>query len=48
MKRTLPKSSWVKISQERTISVECIGRKMGSVDEEELAQIVEGLIELLT
>ncbi len=44
---TLPKSSWVKISQVRTISVERLGRKLGSIGEEHLAQIVEGLVELL-
>ena len=46
--QTLPKPSWVKISQVRTISVERLGRKMGSVGELAVAQIVEGLIELIT
>ena len=44
----LPKSSWVKISQVRTISVECLGKRMASVKAEELGQIVDGLLELVT
>jgi mRNA interferase MazF len=43
----LAKRSWVKISQIRTISVERIGKRMGSVDSDELAQIVDGLLELI-
>jgi mRNA interferase MazF len=43
----LPKRSWVKISQIRTLSVERIGRKLGRVDPEELARIVEGLNEIV-
>jgi len=43
----LPKRSWVKISQVRTLSTERIGRKIGAVTPEELAQIVEGLNEII-
>jgi mRNA interferase MazF len=43
----LSKPSWVKISQIRTISVERIGKRIGSVDSEELGQIVDGLLELI-
>jgi mRNA interferase MazF len=43
----LPKRSWVKISQTRTLSVERIGEKIGAATEEELAQVVEGLMEIL-
>ena len=43
----LGKQSWVKISQIRTISVERIGKRMGSVDSDELGQIVDGLLELI-
>jgi len=43
----LPKRSWVKISQIRTLSTERIGRKIGAVLPEELAQIIEGLIEIV-
>ena len=43
----LPKRSWVKISQIRTLSTERIGRKIGSVDPEELAHVIEGLNEII-
>ena len=43
----LPKQSWVKISQIRTLSVERIGRKLGAVSQEELTQIIEGLNEII-
>lgn len=43
----LPRPSWVKISQVRTISVERIGKRVGQVDPLELIQIVEGLNELI-
>jgi len=43
----LPKRSWVKISQIRTLSVERIGKKIGRVSPEELAQVVEGLNEII-
>jgi len=44
---SLPKRSWVKISQIRTLSTERIGRRVGSVEPEELAYIIEGLNELI-
>ena len=44
-KSKLPKRAWVKISQIRTLSTERIGRKIGSVDPEELDHVVEGLNE---
>ena len=43
----LPKQSWVKISQIRTLSVERIGRKLGQVPAEELARAIEGLNEII-
>ena len=43
----LPKASWVKISQIRTLSTERIGHKLGAVSPEELAQVIEGLNEIL-
>ena len=46
-KARLPKRSWVKISQVRTLSTERIGKKVGSVDTEELAHIVDGLNEII-
>ncbi len=45
---SLPRASWVKISQVRTISVDRIGKRVGEVDAEELSRIVDGLTELIT
>lgn len=43
----LPERSWVKISQVRTLSVERIGRRLGRASAEELAAVVDGLIEII-
>jgi mRNA interferase MazF len=43
----LPKRSWVKISQIRTLSTERLGRKLGRLSGEELGRIVEGLDEII-
>lgn len=43
----LPKRSWVKISQIRTLAVERIGKRMGRATPEELAQVIEGLNEII-
>ena len=43
----LPKRSWVKISQIRTLAFERIGAKLGRVSPEELSQVVEGLNEII-
>jgi mRNA interferase MazF len=43
----LPKKSWVKISQIRTLAVERIGLRLGKVSPEELAQVIEGLNEII-
>jgi mRNA interferase MazF len=43
----LPKQSWAKISQIRTLSAERIGKLIGRASPEELAQIVEGLNEII-
>jgi len=43
----LSKRSWVKISQIRTLSVERIGRRIGEASPEEIAQVVEGLNEII-
>ena len=45
--RGLPRRSWVKISQIRTLAVERIGSRLGRVTPEELAQVVEGLNEII-
>ena len=43
----LPKRSWVKISQIRTLSVERIGEGIGRVAPEEVDRLVEGLNEII-
>ena len=43
----LPRQSWIKISQIRTLSVERIGQRIGNVSPEELTQVVEGLNEII-
>jgi len=43
----MPKPSWVKISQVRTLAVERLGRRIGSLSAEEVGHIVEGLFELV-
>ena len=44
----LPKRSWVKASQIRTLSTERIGKRLGRVADEELAQALEGLLEIVS
>jgi len=43
----LPKPSWVKISQIRTLSSKRLGRKAGRVDPEDLELLVDGLNEII-
>jgi len=43
----LPKRSWVKISQIRTLAVERIGKRIGRAAPEDLAQVVDGLLEIV-
>jgi mRNA interferase MazF len=43
----LPKRSWVKIGQIRTLSVKRLGAKLGHVGEPEIAQLLAGLREIL-
>jgi len=43
----LPKKSWVKISQIRTLSVDRIGKVIGKTSLEELIQVIEGLNEII-
>lgn len=43
----LPKQSWIKISQIRTLSTERIGKLLGRVSEEELDQVIDGLNEII-
>jgi mRNA interferase MazF len=43
----LPKKSWVKISQIRTLSVKRIRNKISEASEEQIALIIEGLNEII-
>jgi mRNA interferase MazF len=43
----LPKKSWIKISQIRTLSVERIGKVIGKASPEQLTQVIEGLNEII-
>jgi len=43
----LPKRSWIRISQVRTLSVERIGRRLARASEEEVDRVVEGLNEII-
>ncbi|HDO35596.1 MAG TPA: type II toxin-antitoxin system PemK/MazF family toxin, partial [Nitrospirae bacterium] len=43
----LPKKSWIKISQIRTLSVERIGKRIGKASPEEIAMTIEGLNEII-
>jgi mRNA interferase MazF len=44
---SLPKRSWIKISQIRTLAVGRIGRRIARASEEELERGVEGLNEII-
>jgi len=43
----LPKESWVKISQIRTLSTERIGKQLGEISLEEVNLVIEGLNEII-
>jgi mRNA interferase MazF len=43
----LPKRSWVKTSQIRTLSAERIGRRLGRASDEEVGRVIEGLLEIV-
>jgi mRNA interferase MazF len=43
----LPKRSWIKISQIRTLATERIGRRIARASEEEMARTIEGLNEIV-
>ncbi len=45
--RGLPKRSWIKISQIRTLAVERIGRRIGQAAPEEVSKVLEGLGEII-
>jgi mRNA interferase MazF len=43
----LPKKSWAKVSQIRTLSADRLGPRIGRVSAEELGLVVEGLNEII-
>jgi mRNA interferase MazF len=43
----LPKKSWIKINQIRTLSIERIGKVIGKASLEELNQAIDGLNEVI-
>ena len=43
----LPKRSWVKISQIRTLSVKRLRKKLGTAQSEELDLVIEGINEII-
>ena len=43
----MPKKSWVKIAQIRTLAVERIGRRIGRTSPETLAKLIEGFNEII-
>jgi mRNA interferase MazF len=45
--KALPKKSWLKISQIRTLSVQRIGKRIGKAAPEELGRAIEGLYEII-
>ena len=44
---SLPKQSWVKISQIRTLSIDRLGDRISQISPEELAIVVSGLNEIV-
>jgi mRNA interferase MazF len=45
--RGLPKPSWIKISQIRTLAAERIGRRIARASEDELTRVIDGVNEIL-
>lgn len=43
----LPKRSWIKISQIRTLATERIGKRLGRASDDELSHVVDGLTEII-
>ena len=43
----LPKKSWVKISQIRTLSIKRLSKKIGKANKNELELVIEGLNEII-
>lgn len=45
--KKLPRKSWVKVSQIRTLSTKRIGKKIATVSDEAISLIIEGLNEII-
>jgi mRNA interferase MazF len=43
----LPKPSWLKISQVRTVSIERLGKRIAALESETLSRALDGLLELI-
>jgi mRNA interferase MazF len=43
----LPKPTWAKISQIRTLSVERIGKRLARISPADVTKVIEGLVEIL-
>lgn len=44
---SLPQRSWIKISQVRTLAVERVGKRVGRATPEDLARVIDGLLEII-
>ena len=44
---TLPRPSWIKISQVRTISTRRLGRRIARLEPEQTTDVVQGLMEII-
>ena len=45
--KDLPRRSWAKMSQIRTLAIERIGARLGRATPEEMAKVVEGVMEII-
>lgn len=45
--RGLPKRSWIKVSQIRTLAVERVGRRIAHASAEEVSRVLDGLDEII-
>jgi mRNA interferase MazF len=43
----MPKRSWVKISQIRTLSTQRVGKRIGRLSSEEMRQLIQGLNDIV-
>jgi len=45
--KALPKRSWVKIGQVRTLAAERIGKRIDALEPEDLSRVLDGLAEII-